>query len=315
MATPPFRDPRDPRAAMHATLSTFRARSVPLLALLLLGGLPSALLAGGAPHSPAPAATPAPTPAARDVLRKTIEPIVDLFSRDPDGANRAFALRLRLVEATNQPAELRGSPLIVRAQVAPDNKVLFQFPALGTVVTVCRQNQTVWAAPASRLAPLLQQVQATRVTKADQEPLAPLRLTIPTRLFWFLFRFMGVRDAGSEPLGAVACRQLDLDPPDGGKATGDKYMRLWVRTDSYQLARIDWKSNATDHGMIVVEDAKLAATLPANDFQPDEAQRADLLDIPVARFRPFMKLLGQEEEKRQKAQKAQQQPGAVASSG
>ena len=79
-----------------------------------------------------------------------------------------------------------------------------------------------------------------------------------------------------------------------------------MRTDSYQLARIDWQSSATDHGTLVVEDAQLAASLPVTDFSPDTAQRADLLEIPVARFRPFLKLLGQEEEKRQKAQKAAQ---------
>ncbi len=293
---------------MHTHPRTIRALFAPLLALWLFGGFPGALLAGGAPHAPAAVPTPTPTPAARDVLRQAIEPVVDLFSRAPDGPNRALSLRLRLVEATNQPAELRGSPLLFRAQAAPDNQILFQFPALGTVVTICRQNQTVWASPASRLAPILQQVEAAKATKADQEPLAPLRLTIPTKLFWFLFRFMGVRDAGSEPLGAVPCRQLDLDPPDGGKASKDKYLRLWVRTDSYQLSRIDWKSNATDQGTLVVEDARLAATLPASDFQPDAAQRADLLTIPVARFRPFMKRLGQEEEKRQKAQRTPPAP-------
>ncbi len=273
----------------------------PMFVLACLLGLPCALVAADASPSPAVPALPA-----RDVLRKAIEPIVDLFSRSPDGPNRAFALRIRLAEATNQPADLRGSPLLFRAQAAPDNRILFQFPALGTVVTICRQNQTVWASPASRLAPILQQAQAAKVSKADQEPLAPLRLAISTKLFWFLFRFVGVRDAGSEPLGAIPCRQLDLDPPDGGKASKDKYVRLWVRTDSYQLARIDWQSSAADHGTLVVEDAQLAASLPVTDFSPDAAQRADLLEIPVARFRPFLKLLGQEEEKRQKAQKAAQ---------
>lgn len=254
---------------------------------------------------------PAPTPSGRDVLRRAVEPVVDAFSRSPDGPNRAISMRWRLVEATNQPAELRGSTLLFRAQAAPDNRVLFQFPALGTIVTICRQNQSVWVAPASRLAPLLQRVQAAKVSKADQEPIAPLRLAIPTKLLWFLFRFMPVRDAGSEGLGTVPCRQLDLDPPDGSKADKNKYFRLWVRTDLFQLARIDWQTNATDHGTLVVEDARIVPSLPATDFQPDAAQRAESLDIPAGRFRPFMKLLGQEEEKRQKAQKARGRDGCA----
>ena len=259
---------------------------------------------------PTPAAPPpAPTPSAREALRKTIEPVVDAFSRAPDGPNRAFALRLRVEEASNQPPELRGTTLLFRAEAAPANKVLFQFGALGTVITICRQDQAVWAAPASVLAPLLQRVEASKPSQADQEPLAPLHLKIPTRLFWLLFYLEGVHDAGSEPLGAVSCRRLDLDPPDGGKVGPDKYLRLWVRPDSWHLARIDWKSSPADHGTLVVEDSHLAPELPPSDFYPDAAQRADLLDIPMERFRAFMKLLGQEEDKRQKAQQAQQAVG------
>ena len=292
---------------LHTGSASRRQRWLFAFLLPILLASPGAL--GAATATPAP--TPAPTPAAREALRKTIEPVVDAFSRAPDGPNRAFALRLRVTESSNQPAEVQGATLAFRAEAAPANKILFQFPALGTVVTICRRDQTVWAAPASVLAPLLQQVQAAKVSSADREPLAALRLKIPTRLFWLLFYLEGVRDAGTEPLGPVACRQLDLDPPDGGKASKDKYLRLWVRPDSWQLARIDWKSSPADHGSLVVEDSKVAASLPDADFQPDAAQRADLLEIPVERFRPFMKLLGQEEEKRQKAQKAAQ---AVAAS-
>lgn len=282
--------------------------------LLLAAALPTAAaFAGGIPRSSvlAPASTPVPP---REVLRKTAEPIVDLFSRDPAGPNRAFSMHLRITEATNQPAELRGAALAFRAVAAPENKVLFQFPALGTIVTICRQNQTVWASPGSLLAPILQRAQAAKVSRSDQEPIAPLRLAIPTKLFWLLFHFVGVRDVGSDPLGTVACRQLELEPPGGGgsgkKGEENKHLRLWIRTDSYQIARLDWKSTPADRNTLVVEDAKLAATLPASDFQPDDAQRADLLDIPVARFRPFMKLLGEDEEKREKDQRAQ--PSSVA---
>ena len=299
-------------SSVHVSARFLRARLFACVALhAVFLGLPGPLFAAGAPHVPNAAPTPAPSPTAREALRKTIEPVVDAFSREPDGPNRAFALRFRIVEASNQPAELRGQTLDFRAVAAPANKILFQFPALGTIVTICRQDQTVWAAPASRLAPLLQRVEAAKPSRADQEPLAALRLKIPTRLFWLLFYLEGVRDAGAEPLGPVACRQLDLDPPDGGKAGKDKYLRLWVRPDSWQLARIDWKTNPSAYGSLLVEDSRVASGLPADDFQPDATQRADLLNVPVERFRPFMKLLGEEEEKRQKAQKA---APAVASS-
>ena len=297
---------------MHAPSRSIRARIFACLLLFLLDPA-HILFAAGAPHSPTASPAPAPTPSARELLRKTIEPFVDAFSREPDGPSRAFSARLRLVESSTPPAELRGATLAIRAEAAPANRILFQFPALGTIVTVCRQDQTVWAAPAARLAPILAQVRAAKLSKADQEPLAPLRLKIPTRLFWLLFYLEGVRDAGSAPLGPTACRQLDLDPPDGGKAGPDKYLRLWVRTDSSQIGRLDWKSSPAEHGTLAVEDLRFSPGLPASDFQPEAAAigPADVLDVPAAQFRPFMKLLGQEEDKRRKAQKAHEQPSAA----
>ena len=112
-----------------------------------------------------------PTPAPRDVLRRTIEPVVDAFSRQPDGPNRAFTLRARVAEASAQPPELRGSRLEFICQ-APD-KVIFQFLALGSVVTISRVDQTFWASPADKLAPLLAQVEENRPPAPTRNPSRP----------------------------------------------------------------------------------------------------------------------------------------------
>ena len=234
--------------------------------------------------------------APRDVLRRMIEPAVDVFSRDPQGTARAVAIQLRTLEATDEPPELRGARLRLYCQ--PPDKLLMQFFSLGTLMTVSRQGQNVWVTPASKLAPLLERVQMTRVSHDDQEPLVPLRLKVPTRLFWLMFRFVKVRDGGEAILDGQVCRRLEMDAED--KEDRGKTMRLWIRADNFRLVRVDWLS-PTDHVYMTVDEFSLVPSLPASVFQPDAAAKADLLEVPANRFRPFWTLLGKEEDKRKKA--------------
>ena len=253
--------------------------------------------AGGAPPA---INTSSPTPAPRDVLRRTIEPIVDAFSRQPDGPNRAFTLHARVAEASAQPPELRGSRLEFVCQ-APD-KVIFQFIALDAVVTISRVDQTFWASPADKLAPLLAQVEEKPPTRADKEPIAPLKLTIPTRLFWVLFYLVGVQDAaGNAAPGTANVRRLDIHIPESKKG---EYARLWVSGAADpgkppRPVRAEFFS-PDSHAALDIEDAQISVSVPASAFEPDATQRANLLNVPAERFRPFMTLLGKEEEKRRK---------------
>ena len=237
--------------------------------------------------------------APRDVLRRMLEPVVNIFTSAPPGTARAFSLRLHLLEATNQPPELRGLPLHVYCQ--PPDKLFVQFYALGSVTTVSRQGQTVWASPASKLTPILERTQTMKVSREEQEPLATLRLPIPTKLFWLFFRLVKVRDGGEAIYNRQVCRRLEVDSPD--KEDKGKFVRLWVRADTFQLVRLDWQG-PNDHAYLAVDEAQLVPSLPAGLFQPDADAKADLLNIPVNRFRPFMTVLGKEEEKRQKAMHA-----------
>ncbi len=267
-----------------------------LLLLLFVTGSPAPARAADAP-SPTPTLTP------REIVRQAAEPILDVFARSPDGPNHALSLHLRLAEATNQPPELQGSVLAFRCQ--PPDQVFFQFAAVGTIVTIGRQGQTVWVAPASRLRPLLDRAIQTPPTKAQQEPISPLRLKLPKALIWLAFRFVGVRDAGAATVDGVPYRKIDIDTPDDEKPDKNSGVRFWVRTDQYQPTRLDWH-NTDAHGTLVIEDAKLLPGLPAEAFRPEEAQRADMMVLPVPQFRQLMTLLGKEEEKRAKAQVAQQ---------
>ena len=117
-------------------------------------------------------------------------------------------------------------------------------------------------------------------------------------MFWLLFRLVKVRDGGEAILDGQVCRRLEIDSPE--KEDKGKFIRLWIRADNFQLVRLDWQGPA-DHAFLAVEDVNLVPALPASDFQPDAEAKADLLEVPVSRFRPFLTLLGKEEDKRQKA--------------
>ena len=277
---------------------------------LLLGTLLlSAAVRAADPSAPAPTPSPATEGAsARSVLRKAVEPVVDLFAHTADGPNHAWSLRIRLAETNVHPPELQGAVFNVRLLTAPADKVLFQYPALGTTITVCRQGQTAWASPASKLAPFLQKVETIPATAADRKPLASLRLPVPETLFWVGFYLAGIKDQGSQTVGGVGCRVLDVDPSDdSGKLSATNYTRLFIRPDTEQFVRFERK-HGTDHSVYVVEQNHLSATLPDSDFQPTAAQRADLLEVPVERFRAFMKAVGDEEDKRRKEAREHRQP-------
>ena len=286
-------------------------RSRPAVLLCALGAFCWSPLR--AAEAPAPSPSPTPALSARETARKTMEPIVDIFSKSPDGPSRAFSLRAKLAESTDQPPELQGSVLSFACQ--PPDKIKFQVLALGTTMTISRVGQQVWVSPASKLRPLLDQVKLKPPTKADKEPLAPLVLKVPKTLFWLLFRFVTIRDEGAATVDGVPYRKLGMDPPDddtdkNAKPDKNKGVRFWIRTDKYQLARVEWH-DSDGHGTLLIEDAKFAQELPAAAFAPDAAQKADMMDVPIPEFRPLMTLLFKEEDKRAKAQVAAQKAAAA----
>ena len=160
--------------------------------------------------------------------------------------------------------------------------------------------------PASRLRPLLEEASKAAPTKADKEPLSALRLKLPKALLWLGFRFVGVRDAGTGSSEGVSYRQIEMDPPSDYEKpeTKDKntWVRFWISTDRFKLGRLDWQ-NPNSRGTLLIDEPKLSASLSADALQPDSAaQRADMMEVPVPRFRQLMRLVEKEEKKRSKVQ-------------
>ena len=251
---------------------------------------------------PAQAADPPAVPAAetaRDVLKRAMGPVVNVLSREPVGSDRAFALRLRLGDATNQALELKGRRVEILCQ--PPDRLLWQMPALGTIVTISRRGQDFWAHPASKLAPILARVDQQSVSKDDQKPLAPLRLPIPARVFWAGVNLVRVRDGGAgvpgDNAGAGVCRRVEVTPPFA-KERGS-LVRLWLREADAVPTQVDFVS-PSEHATVAFESARLLPGLPDSSFDPKPEQAADLLHIPFAKLRPFMKLLEEENDRERK---------------
>ncbi len=267
--------------------------------------LSTVLLALAALGAPAPAAEPPwasatlPGETARDVLKRAMGPVVNVFSREPVGSDRAFALRLRLGDATNQASELRGRRIEILCQ--PPDRLLWQMPALGTIVTISRRGQDFWAHPAARLAPILARVDQRPISAEDQKPLAPLRLPIPPRLFWAGVNLIRVRDGGDgvpgDNAGAGVCRRVEVTPPFA-KERG-RMVRLWLRERDAVPAQVDFVS-PSEHATVAFESARLLPGLPEGAFDPKPEQAADLLRIPYAKLRPFMKLLEEENDRQRR---------------
>ena len=249
------------------------------------------------PPSPAPPSTATET--ARDVLKRAMGPVVNVLSREPVGSDRAFALRLRLGDATNQAQELKGRRVEILCQ--PPDRLLWQMPALGTIVTISRRGQDFWAHPATKLAPILARVDQQTVSKEDQKPLAPLRLPIPARVFWAGVNLVRVRDGGAgvpgDNAGAGVCRRVEVTPPFA-KERGS-LVRVWLRETDAVPTQLDFVS-PREHATVAFESARLLPGLPESSFDPKPEQAADLLPIPYAKLRPFMKLLEEENDRQRK---------------
>ena len=109
--------------------------------LLCLLSLSAALLLPARAAGDTPAASASPTPnlegaSARSVLRKAVEPVVDLFAHTADGPNHAWSLRIRLAETNVHPPELQGTVFNVRLLTAPDLLVHDLDPATRQAIAV-----------------------------------------------------------------------------------------------------------------------------------------------------------------------------------
>ena len=79
----------------------------------------------------------------------------------------ALVLDAHLIEASKLPPELQGQSVHV-ALMTPD-AVLVQAPIAGEILTVCRDGDSLWATPGSKIQSLLEQATADRLGEEEKE--------------------------------------------------------------------------------------------------------------------------------------------------
>jgi len=231
---------------------------------------------------------------AYDVLGKALAPIASVFAPSEEGkpANHALVLDAHLLEASKLPPELQRQAVHVALRT-PD-ALLVQAPIAGEILTVCRDGDSLWAAPGSKIQYLLEQV-TTDVSEKKKKKrksegaklLGPLVLPVPQKDLVFLPILFQVADAGSETVGGAPCRALDVQlMPQLAKSlhAEDWTGRMWVGVD-YGITRIalkgpDWS------GTVAIDKLAFSPDLPEAVFQP---QGTDVLRLTAGQF---LELLG-----------------------
>jgi hypothetical protein len=232
-----------------------------------------------------------------DVLGKALMPIANVFAAvEPDSpANHALVLDAHLLEASKLPPELQGQAVHVALRT-PD-ALLVQAPIAGQILTVCRDGDSLWGTPGSKIQAMLDEATADvpekkkRKRKAEGEKLlGPLVLPVPQKDLVFLPILFQVEDAGNDTVAGAPCRMLDVQlmPQLAKSLHGEDWTaRVWVGAD-YGIVRIaltgpDWSGTAA------IDKLAFSPDLPEATFQP---QGTDVLKLTAEQFLELMGRVG-----------------------
>jgi hypothetical protein len=232
-----------------------------------------------------------------DVLGKALMPIANVFAVGPDGEPipHALVLDAHLIEASQLPAAFQNQAVHL-ALMTPD-AVLLQAPIAGQLLTVCRNGDTLWATPGSKIEPLLAAAEAKFSEKkkkkrasAAAKVLGPLVLPVPQKELVFLPILFQVADAGDDTIGTTTCMMLDVQLLQqlSKSLHGENWTaRLWV-TPEYQIARIALKGPEWS-GTIDIDKLAFSPAVPDGTFQP---QGTDVLTLTARQFLDLLSRFG-----------------------
>jgi hypothetical protein len=175
----------------------------------------------------------------------------------------------------------------------PD-KVRLRAPVLGEDVTICRHGQEVWAYPASKIQPLLDEAaKKKKLPKLDSKfQLQPFSVPIPEKELVFLPALFQVKEIGTEPLGGEPCRVMDLflmpELVKALKAPGWA-ARVWIRPDTkparISVAKPDWNV------VVRFEQVEFSPSLPESTWQPTAEQAGDILKLDAPHYEQLLETI------------------------
>ncbi|HWB59525.1 MAG TPA: hypothetical protein VG733_08535 [Chthoniobacteraceae bacterium] len=223
---------------------------------------------------------------AYDVLGKALVPFVKALVALPDAKSHCATVTLSLDSATNLPESEIGDTLEVALQ-SPD-KMIVRAKALGQQVTVCRNGQKLWAWPGTQIQALLD---AQKLPKADPGyKLDAVQLPITEKQLVWLPLLFTAEDEGDDAVNGENCMVLEvsLAPPVAKAIHAEDYTaRIWVKAD-YKIARIVLRKGAGWKAVISVKSLDYPATLPAETWQPNQAEAGDVADIAPSRYKQLL---------------------------
>lgn len=220
-----------------------------------------------------PAKKPQPSEDRYDTINQTLAPLVALLTRHGNAGNHSLNLEASVVAVAGLPQELAGAHLRL-AYEFPD-KLLVQFPALGSNATVCRNGQSVWASPAAIFIPLVERINSPLSTR----PLPPME--IDARKAVFLPALLNVHDGGNARIADHDYRVLDVGPIALMRNHEPKNWpgRLWIGPEDHRLAQLALRFS-TWSVTLQIDKLELSPALPSETWNPTEEQRDQVAAVP-----------------------------------
>jgi hypothetical protein len=233
---------------------------------------------------------------AYDVLGKALMPIASVLVTGTDATAHGLVLDAHLLQASALPPALQNQA--IHLALMPPGQALVEAPIAGQPLTVCRNGDTLWAAPASQIQPLLDTLAShasTKKKKKHEEGVAakvfgPLAVPIPQKELVFLPILFEVADVGNDSVAGAPCRVLDVKfMPQLARSlhAEDWIARLWIKAD-YSIVQIGLKGPAWS-GAAAIDKLEFPQSLPASTFQPPAQE---VLQLTPQQFLDLLQHLG-----------------------
>jgi hypothetical protein len=219
---------------------------------------------------------------AYDVFGKAIAPFVALFSKE--AANRALKADLRIVDAAKLHPALAGQTAHLSVE-SPD-KLLLRAPVLGREITVCRNDQDIWAAPGSAVEAILAEVDLPKPPKKYK--LGKFELPISEKQLVFLPALFQVTDEGVAMVDAQSCRVLHVKlMRELAHSLGveEWAARVWVRPD-YKPAKLELEG-PKGGAVLAFDKLEFSQSLSPQTWAPAPDQ-TDVTHLKPARYKQLL---------------------------
>jgi hypothetical protein len=208
-----------------------------------------------------------------ETINPTLAPLIALLTRNGSAGNHSLNLEASIVDVAGLPEQMKGAHLRI-AYEFPD-KLLVQFPSLGSTATVCRNRQSVWAFPAAMFIPLVERIDPSLST----QPLPPIEIEAKKAVF--LPALLDVHDGGNVRIADQDYRVLDVRPialKRNQQANGWPG-RLWISPEDHRLARLALRFS-TWSVTLLIDKLELAPTLAPETWNPTAEQRDQVAAVP-----------------------------------